>query len=84
MALKRCPLGPMIGRLTLRTRQLQGLTQQEAAERMGIRRTDYGRIERGTHCPNMATVHLLVTKLGVSLYHLCRCMDVGGWMEAKR
>lgn len=43
-----------------------GLTQEDAAERLGIGIPFYGRIERGHGVPSMATLVRMVQVLGVS------------------
>jgi len=54
----------------LRARRLAGLTQSELAARAGVNVRTVTRIERGDVTPNMATVHMLASALGVPVARL--------------
>lgn len=50
-----------------RARQAQGLTQREVAERSGISRENYARIERGAASTTLATLERIAEALQMRL-----------------
>jgi transcriptional regulator with XRE-family HTH domain len=59
-------LAKRIGRATRKARVNLGLSQADAAERIGISLEFFGRIERGTTSPSVPTLVAMATALHVS------------------
>jgi transcriptional regulator with XRE-family HTH domain len=60
------PLAERIGVEARRARGALGLTQQDAAERIGVSVEFYARIERGGTLPSVPTLQKLASSLGTS------------------
>jgi transcriptional regulator with XRE-family HTH domain len=72
--LKEWPLGERFGANVVWFRRRAGLTQQELADRVGMKRTVLSKIERGRQVPRLDTILKLVAGLGVK-----NC-DLVAWM----
>ena len=59
-----------IGQRIRRAREDSGLTQQDLADRTGIRRPNIARLERGSGLPNLATLIKVADGLELSLSDL--------------
>lgn len=59
-------LAKRIGQNTRAARQAQGLTQADAAERVGVSSEFYGRLERGTSMPSVPTLVRLAEGLATT------------------
>jgi transcriptional regulator with XRE-family HTH domain len=60
------------GRSIRRVRELQGINQEEAAERCGLHRTYYSGIERGTRNVSLKNIERIAKGLKKSLPELFR------------
>jgi DNA-binding XRE family transcriptional regulator len=56
-----------LGQRIRTAREVAGWTQQDLAQRTGIRRPNIARLERGTGLPNLATLIKVATGLEISL-----------------
>ena len=63
-------LAQTIGRRIREAREDRGWTQQDLAERTGIRRPNVARLERGSGLPNLATLLKVATGLEIALDQL--------------
>jgi transcriptional regulator with XRE-family HTH domain len=57
----------LVGSLLLRQRELNGLTQQQLADRTGISQAAIARIERGRRTPSLSTIEAILAALDVQL-----------------
>ncbi|MDQ8022081.1 MAG: helix-turn-helix transcriptional regulator [Moraxellaceae bacterium] len=55
------------GRVVRQSREAQGWSQEQLAERADLNRSYIGEIERGDAMPSLATLAKLATALGVTL-----------------
>lgn len=56
-----------IGMRIATLRKLQGLTQEELAERAGLQRTHVGRIEAGKYAVTLETIQAIADALGMTV-----------------
>lgn len=66
----RSPLNHVLGRNMRVYRAAQGLSQEELAERSGIKRTYIGAIERGDVDPRLGTLSKIATGLDLDAFKL--------------
>lgn len=60
----------LFGRKVAKLRKLQGISQEELAERCGIHRTYIGAIERGEKSPTLNTIEKIANGLNVEIIEL--------------
>lgn len=66
----------IIGNHIRKSRMMMGLTQEEAAERIGCSAKHLGRIERGRKLPSSLTLSLIHIKLNLSFDYLKEFKEV--------
>ena len=76
MSAKKTELGVHLGTRARTARKLQGLTQADVAEQLGVAREVYARLERGNMLPSLNTLRGLCRVLRVPPHELL-ALDAG-------
>lgn len=64
---KNARLPKVLGNRVQKARKKMGLTQEELADKIGVRRVYMGYVEQGRNTPSLETLQKLARALGVSL-----------------
>lgn len=73
----------LLGQRIKELRAAQGLTQEEAADRIGVFRTYMSRMESGQANPTLTMLHQIASALGVDVVQLLRAATAGSPRRVK-